>query len=304
MVTFSHVHRLTGPIDLAHSVTYTKDGHKLACVSGAEVFVWDTRQWELQIYDGSDVGEYPLKAVAFSPDGRLLCSAGAGSGPRLRCTESGETVRCLSHDRNGRAAQRVFAVAFSGDGTLVADAAFDGCVRVWDPGSGTQVQLIAGHAGPVQALAFAPVGSLLASGSTDGTVRLWDAITGEAVGAFQCASPGLRCVGFDVGGELLAAGGWDGSVWVWSLAHTKLTARSTVNRGSVGGLAWEPYGSVLVTVGEDATVRAWDPRGGDPPEPIAANIEGRSVAWHDGSLAIGSDREVVLLAGVRVDPSI
>ena len=73
-------------------------------------------------------------AVAFSPDGTLLASAGAtrrcGCGTRHR-RPVGEPL--TGHDG------AVTAVAFSPDGTLLASAGVDGTVRLWDPATGDPV---------------------------------------------------------------------------------------------------------------------------------------------------------------------
>jgi WD40 repeat protein len=61
----------------------------------------------------------------------------------------------------------VTAVAFSGDGQLLASASGDRTVRLWDPTTGTAVQTLKGHTGAVTAVAFSGDGQLLASASED-----------------------------------------------------------------------------------------------------------------------------------------
>ena len=68
---------------------------------------------------------------------------------------------------------RVYAVAFSPDGTRVATGGDDGTIRVHDSTTGDELLVLRGHKAYVFALAFSPDGSTIASASGDNTARLW-----------------------------------------------------------------------------------------------------------------------------------
>ena len=69
--------------------------------------------------------------MAFSPDGKLLATAG-GDGPAA--VESGYLAGRRRSLRAGTGPQvSVNGVAFSPDGKLLASAEHDGYVRLWDP---------------------------------------------------------------------------------------------------------------------------------------------------------------------------
>jgi WD40 repeat protein len=114
---------------------------------------------------GNDTG---VRAVAFSPDGKLLASAG-DAGVRVWNLATGQPVGAPLTGHTGW----VGAVAFSPDGKLLASAG-RGSVRLWNPATGQPVGApMTGPTGVVRAVAFSPDGKLLASASLrDGTARL------------------------------------------------------------------------------------------------------------------------------------
>ena len=130
---------------------------------------------------------FPVSAVAFSPDGRLLASAAGRSiaaRPEegevlIRSTATGEVLHALKGH-----ARRPMAVAFSPDGQRLATGGWDGEVKLWDVLGGQEVLTLTGHTDGVMSVAFSPDGRYLASGGMDRTVRLWEgAAAGEGPAA-------------------------------------------------------------------------------------------------------------------------
>jgi WD40 repeat protein len=68
-----------------------------------------------------------VMGVAFSPNGRLLATAGADTTARLWGPATGKNLRTLAGHTS-----TVYGVAFSQDGRLVATASWDRTARVWD----------------------------------------------------------------------------------------------------------------------------------------------------------------------------
>src|SRR5207247_5205974 len=119
--------------------------------------------------------------VAFSPNGKLLATAGSGT-VRLwdPVTRQPAGAPLQTHGSE-------IGVSFSPSGKLVAAG------RLWDPVTHDSAALLTGSgARGVSGWAFSPDGKLLATAGS-GTVRLWDPVTRRPAGA------ALRVAGSHVG---------------------------------------------------------------------------------------------------------
>lgn len=219
------------------SLTFSSDGNLLATGGGVFVTCGEVRLWQMTSSETSDeerpkeqgivpytefVGHRQVvSSVAFSPDGKLLASAGG----RFGCP--GEV--CL-WDVPGRSpltmlpphSDEALAVAFSPDSRTLAVASRDGTISLWDVATGRRLCWWIAHSRPVFFLAFACDGRVIISASEDATVKFWDPVHGWPLAClkdpcWQRSAGDLFAAALSPDRLLLATGSVCGRVQLWDL---------------------------------------------------------------------------------------
>ena len=211
----------------------------------------------------------PLHAVAYSPTGAFVATAGDSGRVRLWDPRTGRTWAVLVGNTRG-----VLDVAFSPDGGAIATAGRDGTVRLWalpldmlddarrsvnllaflDPVV-RSVNLepdvtLAAHPNEATCVAFSPEGEFLVSGGDDGALRRWD---------LRGWRPGNPHIGLVGGPAAVAAAA--------THATRSPDARSVwqerefrgAHPGGVRCMAFAASGDVLVSGGADRAACVWAP---------------------------------------------
>jgi WD40 repeat protein/serine/threonine protein kinase len=236
----------------------------------------------------------PLHAIAISPDGRTLASAGEDQMVKVWDLADRRVLHSFAVHT-----QAVWGVAFSPDGKLLATGSRDGTIVLWDLARGPEKRALHGHSRSPSRIRFSPEGKFLAAGSELGTVKRWDVASGSEASPLLGHTGVVRAVAFSSDGKWLASGGEDRSVRLRDLARgeaQKLEMPSAVNEvafspdsrtlvavsdapeavvrlwnletdkattwkghtGHVHGLAFSPVGPLVATCAQDGTVRLWD----------------------------------------------
>ncbi len=191
-----------------------------------------------------------VSALAFSPDGARLVSAGP-----LAFTNFAVQRRfaAIVWDLSNVAQQAVLsghqglirALAFSPDGSQVVSGADDGMLRFWDASSGAQRAAVAIDA-PIVALDFSPDGRLVAvaTARVAENLLLLDAQTGAQIASYPLPTPGVTALDFSPDSRLLAVGAAQGLFTIWDSArHSQLTSGTT--DAGVHDISFNPDGTLL-----------------------------------------------------------
>ena len=235
--------------------------------------------------------------MAFSPDSQSLLT---GDGPpdvanrgraRLWDVNTGKLLwASVPHP-----GWHIYGVAFSPDGRLVATAANDRHVRIFDAADGKAVGAPLENNDQVNVVAFSPDGRTVAAGMATVTagkegrneIRLWDRRTGKPLGPDLPHDGGILALAFSPDGSTLASSSTDGVARLWTLPEGMPTGRP-ISAGGFHSVAFTPDGRVLLAGGFGNAVLQYDPATGRSAGPtldagkfiraIAVHPSGRTVA--------------------------
>jgi dipeptidyl aminopeptidase/acylaminoacyl peptidase len=264
--------RVPGLSERTYGLCFSKDGKWLATASGDPGEYGLARLWTV---DANGVGK-PVRdlaessdvvfAVAFSPDGARVATAGADRAIRVYETGSGKLlVQIEDH------ADWIFDIAFSPDGKRLASASRDKTAKVFDVDKKESLVTFTGHGQPVYTVAFAPDGKTVATGGEDGSIREWK-FDGEAkqardFGGFGAPVFKLR---YSPDGKTLAACSGDKSVRLFKAENVAAIRSLQGHTDWVYSVAFSTDGKTLASGSWDGEVRLWNVADGKPQRTILA----------------------------------
>jgi RNA polymerase sigma factor (sigma-70 family) len=211
----------------------------------------------------------PVAAVAFSPNGRILASAG---GDDRGQDHKHEQAICLWEADTGKEVAHlqapgwnVWALAFSPDGKTLAATSTRGVgvhavgtLTLWDVATRKPLHQLpsARRSMTTLPLAFSPDGKQVAANGDDGMLRIWDVTTGREDARVQIRFR-ASALAYSPKGDTLAAGGWDGTVHRFDTATGKELSAWSGHPRWLRSLAFSTDGKVLASLGVFGSVHVW-----------------------------------------------
>jgi WD40 repeat protein len=168
--------------------------------------------------------------VAFSRDGQLLASAGAGPNGYFR--------------REGAAL----------DPALI--------IRLWEPASGKPAADLIGHLKPPTAIAFPPVADILASGDENGII-LWDYEAKRQMRRWAAGSQRITVLAFSADGKHLVSGDQQGALLIWETESGKQLKQLANHEDGVRSAVYSGDGKYMASVESRGNVFVWNAATGE-----------------------------------------
>ena len=194
-----------------------------------------------------------IQWVDVSPDGARVAVAAKDDRIRLLDVTNGATTFVSEQGLGHR--DDVNAISFSPDGAMLASAAGDGLVVLWNGSTGKRVRTLRGHVSGLNGVAWSANGKRLVSGGADGTIKIWS-VDDRLEIKFDVCESGPWNAPVSPDGTFLVAACSDQGIGIWDLSNgTKL---GLLPERSANAAVISRNGTHILPGGHDKMVRYWD----------------------------------------------
>ena len=245
-------------------------------------------------------------AVAFSPDGKFLATGSNNKDNfvQLWDCETGKQVRAFHGHTD-----EVVSVTFSKDGKRLLTGSHDKTARLWNvEGAETREEprVLRGHSSWVLSAAFSPDENQVVTTGYDGTAVVYNIAVSDADEKTNSKTITLRpfaghrgpvySATFSLDGKSVVSAGYDGRILVWKpeeierydfkklkdrvkgetvkiIPDPKIDREFKGHSKPVYSVKFSADGKLLVSCGQDSTVRVWDFETGAPLTSFRSNGE-------------------------------
>ncbi|KAJ8455297.1 hypothetical protein ONZ51_g12527 [Trametes cubensis] len=199
----SHLQTLLGHADQVLSVRFSPDGtHIVTGECGNSVRIWECNGMALQ-------QQRPKESR------RLF---GSLTGDRRIWQPSTGTSTTTSDHHTAT----VRALSCSPDGSLIATAAWDGTVRIWDAATGTRLKVLTGQRQLITSVAWSRTGKFLVStGDSDHVAIVWEVRAGKRAKTFQGHTGSVWVALFTDDEQRVVSCSDDGTIRLWTIEGGK-----------------------------------------------------------------------------------
>jgi WD40 repeat protein len=276
------VDTVTQPVDVfglgdLKSVAISMDGRHVATAGRSGAYLWDLEEGTVRHRFEGEGGNTP--ALVFSPDSRVLLSAGDSRVIRAWDVESGKLLR----DFFGHQGE-IQDLEFAPDGGAFVSASADNTARVWSLETGETLNRVTVPGAMMQAAAFTPDGARLITAATAASdrIRLWDLATETTIRTFADHAWHVPDLGFVRSGHLVTAGE-DSVVRVWDVDTGELVRTLTWASQSVVGMVVAPDSRTVIVGGGDGRIMAWNAETGE----VLGELQGEPSSAIRGIATVG-----------------
>ena len=228
-----------------------------------------------------------ISSVTFNPAGTLVVGAGFGNDFEIWDSQSRSLIAAIPNTGSVG-----YSVAFSNDGTLLANGCSKGKVIMYDPKS---LQHIAIHSlqddNRVSCIVFNPSGQLLACGASSGKISLLQPVTGAVVRTFSDQSS-IFAMAFDKKDTVFVTGSAEGALKVWD-HHAGMLKTTLQERGLAGiwSVALNRMNTILASGSETGQIKLWDFPSGSIRRLLQTRAAAQSVIFHPNDYMLISGDE-------------
>ncbi len=162
---------ISAELHKVNSIQFSHDGTRVLIASGvtgaygtAGIYSVPSGELQVELLGHRD----DLYAAVFSPDEKIVATAGYDRQIILWDAESGKQIRTME-GHNGA----IFDLAFSPDGNVLVSACADETAKVWHVKTGERLDTLSQPEGEVFAVDVTPDGKFILAGSADNRLRVW-----------------------------------------------------------------------------------------------------------------------------------
>ena len=160
-----------------------------------------------------------VRALAFSPDGKLIASGSDDKIVRLWNAQSRELVKTLAEHTD-----KITSLAFSHDGKRLISGSEDDTIEFWNVDDGRLLRSITTHTSGlhgVGTVALSNDGRIAISSGGDDEIKVWDAVTGKQLHVISSGDSEVRYVAFSPKENLFVSAHADGTTRLWDRTKSR-----------------------------------------------------------------------------------